>query len=191
MSRLLMLFSAVVGLGLFVGCDSGPWDAPPYAEIDDIEDINVSWTACRLDPLTGGPQTPGCENDPPVILPLTVMVRDVRTNSPLNNVRIWYASGFHKILLLPQEVLEAVDLPDTDRWEYLAGQGNVFAEFSGTFDGNYRPTFYEGWTDSHGLSNVWLYIEEMPTDDSGQPKEAGVMISIGVDTITVKLGSSG
>jgi hypothetical protein len=191
MSRYFLLFLAALALTFVTGCDAGPWDAPPYAEIGEIEDIQVAWSSCRLDPLSGLPQTPGCENDPPIIIPINAMVRDVRNGSPLNNVRIWYASGFNKIFLLPQEVLEAVDLPDTERWAYLAGEGNVYAEFSGTFDGDYRPTFYEGWTDSHGLSSVWLYIEEMPTDDTGQPKESGVIISIGVDTITLKLGTAG
>jgi len=191
MSRYFLLLFAAVTLTFVTGCDSGPGDAPPYAEISDIEDIQVSWSSCRLDPLSGLPQTPGCENDPPVTIPPNTMVRDARSGSPLNTVRIWSASGFNKIYLLPQEVLEAVDLPETERWEFLANQGNVYAEFSGTFDGDYRPTFYEGWTDSHGLSSVWLYIEEMPTDDSGQPKESGVIISIGVDTVTMKLGTAG
>ena len=190
MSRLPALLIAVSLLGLTAGCDAGPWDAPPYAEIDEVEDINVAWQACRLDPLTGGPQTPGCENDPPVIIPLNIMVRDARYNSPLNNVKIWYSSGYNKVYLLPQEVLEAVELPETDRWAYLAERGDVFAEFSGAFDGDYRPTYYQGWTDSNGLSSVWVFVEEMPTDDTGQAKETGVLISIGVDSITVKLGTS-
>ena len=191
MSRYLTLLLAVMSLSFVMGCDAGPWEAPPYAEISDIEDINVSWTACRLDPLTGGPMTPGCENDPPVILPLNIMVRDARNGSPLNNVKIWYASGYHKIYVLPQEVLEAIDLPDTDRWAYLTDRGDIFAEFSGSLDGDYRPTYHEGWTNANGLSSVWLYIEEMPTDDGGQIMESGVMISIGVDTLAVKLGTAG
>jgi len=190
MSRILLLLVSAPLLGFLLGCDAGPWDAPPYAEISEIEDINVSWTSCRLDPLTGLPQTPGCEPDPPVILPLNIMVRDARYSSPLNNVKIWYSSGYHKIYLLPQEVLEAVELPETDRWAYLAERGDVFAEFSGAFDGDYKPTFYEGWTDANGLSSVWVYIEEMPTDDTGQARESGILISIGVDTLTVKLGVS-
>ena len=190
MSRFILLLSAGSLLGLLAGCDAGPWDAPPYAEIAEIEDINISWTGCRLDPLSGEPQTQGCENDPPVIIPLNVMVRDGRYSSPLNNVKIWYSSGYHKIFLLPQEVLEAVDLPETDRWAYLAERGDVFAEFSGSFDGDYRPTYYQGWTDSSGLSSVWIFVEEMPTDATGQAKETGILISIGVDTITVKLGTS-
>ncbi len=188
MSRLFGLLIAVPLLGFATGCDSGPWDAPPYAEIDDVEDISISWQACRLDPLSGAPQTAGCENDPPVVLPLNIMVRDTRYNSPLNNVKIWYSSGFSKIYLLPQEVLEAVELPETDRWQYLAERGDVFAEFSGAFDGDYRPTYYQGWTNSNGLSTVWVFIEEMPTDETGQAKESGILISIGVDTLTVKLG---
>ena len=149
MSRYFALMTAVLSLGFLMACDPGPWDAPPFAEIDDIEDIQVPWTACRIDPLTGNTSTPGCENDPPVILPLNVLVRNARTQEPLNNVRIWYASGYHLIYLLPQEVLEAVDLPGTERWEYLEERGDVFAEFSGSFDGDYRPTYHEGWTNSN------------------------------------------
>ncbi len=190
MSRYFALMTAVLSLGFLMACDPGPWDAPPFAEIDDIEDIQVPWTACRIDPLTGNTSTPGCENDPPVILPLNVLVRNARTQEPLNNVRIWYASGYHLIYLLPQEVLEAVDLPGTERWEYLEERGDVFAEFSGSFDGDYRPTYHEGWTNSNGISTIWLYVEEMPTDDAGQAKESGIVVSIGVDTVVVKLGTA-
>ncbi|MBJ94689.1 MAG: hypothetical protein CMP23_09500 [Rickettsiales bacterium] len=188
MARLFVLLVTASLTGMLVGCDAGPWDAPPYAAIDEVEDIQVAWQACRLDPLTGGPQTPGCENDPPIIMPLNVMVRDARYNTPLNNVKIWYASGHSKIYLLPQEVVEVVGVPDTERWDYVTERGDTFAEFSNAFDGDYRPTFYQGWTDDSGLSSVWLFIEEMPMDDTGQARESGILISIGVDTLTVKLG---
>ena len=108
------LLCSLISLVFTSGCYPGPWDAPPYAVLQDSEDINVSWSGCRLDQNSGLPTNPLCEPSPPVILRLDARVEDERSGDPLNNVRIWFTSGFGKIYLLPQEVLEAVDVPETE-----------------------------------------------------------------------------
>ncbi len=183
----------VLGIWGLVGvaCDAGPWDAPPNSEIVDIEDIQVSWTGCSIDQTTGELQNPGCEQSPPVIFRLDALVRNETTLSPLNNIRIWYTSGYKNIYLLPQEVLEAVTTPESPRWADVAGDGEIFAEFAGTFEGDYRPTYYEGWTDNQGVSTVWIWIDSMPLDETGKAKESGIIVSIGAETEIVSLTAAG
>ena len=185
------LLSSLVAVVFLSGCYAGPWDAPPFAVIQDTEDLNVSWSGCRLNQTDGLPTNPLCEPSPPVILRFDARVEDERTGDPLNNVRSWFTSGYSKIYLLPQEVLEAVDVPETDRWEALVAEGEIFAEFSEGFDGDYKPTYHETWTDSIGVASVWIFVEEMPTDDTGTAKESGIIVSIGADTQVVKLAVQG
>jgi len=186
-----VLLSSLIAVMFLSGCYPGPWDAPPYAILQDSEDINVAWSGCRLDQTSGLPMNPLCEPSPPVILRLDARVEDERTGDPLNNVRIWFTSGFQKIYLLPQEVLEAVDVPDTDRWQALMEDEQIFAEFSEGTDGDYRPTYHETWTDNIGVASVWIFIEEMPTDDTGVAKESGIIVSIGADSQVIKLAVQG
>ena len=69
----------------------------------------MSWVGCKIDEATGLLSNPLCEESDPVIFRLDILVQDERSIQPLNNVRIWFTSGFNKIYLLPQDVLEAIE----------------------------------------------------------------------------------
>ena len=182
----LTLFSILV---FAMGCDVGPWDAPPGAQIAEVEDIRVAWFGCILDPTTGQPQNPSCEPSAPVQIPMTVQVIDPDTEIPLNNIRISFSSGYGEIYLLPQEVIEALAIPDSERWGTIA-DGEVWAELTGSWEGDYRPTYYETWTDNNGLATFWIWVNEMPTDATGNPKDTFVRADIGVYHTFIKLTSS-
>jgi hypothetical protein len=176
---------------LLVGCDNGPWDAPPNAVIGEVDPLKVAWFGCQLDPATGMPMNPSCDIEqpsPPVIFPLTIDVYDEDTEVPVNNVWVRFTTGYVDIYVLPQEVIEAVALPDSTNWTDIAETSEVWAEFSGSFEGDYRPTFAEVWTDNYGRATVWVWVQRMPVDvASGQAKESMIMIDIGADSQIVDL----
>jgi len=182
------------GLALCVAvtsCANGPWPAPPGAEIGELVDIKVAWFACQVDPLTGIPLNENCDIEqpsPPVIFPLTIYVQDGNTEDPINNIWVEVTSGFHDVYLLPQEVIEAVIYPDTDRWQDVAGSDEIWAQFSGSFEGDYKPTYLQTYTDNNGLAKLWVWVQRMPVDSqSGQAKESSILVDIGVDSAVINL----
>ena len=114
-------------------------------------------------------------------------VRDVNTEAPANNIRVWFTSPYSDVYLLPQEVLEALNVPSGGDWDQVIDRGEIWAEFSGRFDGNYRPTYHEGWTDRRGVASVWVWVNTMPTDESGAPLQTQVQVSIASDTTALRL----
>lgn len=190
MRSYLVLFAMLSIVALGTACDNGPWDAPPGSEIVELEDIRVAWFGCVLEPTTGEPQNPNCEPSAPVQIPVTAQVRNSDSLEPLNNVRISFTSGFGSIYLLPQEVIEAIALPDTENWADIMSSGEIWAEFTGEWEGDYRPTYYETWTDSNGLVQFWIWVDSMPVDATGNPKDTMIRADIGVDHKFFKLSSS-
>ncbi len=191
MKQTLAILSALVVCVSVASCANGPWQAPPGTVIGEIEDIKVAWFACQIDPLTGAAVNPNCnveQPSPPVIFPLTIQLQDEETELPVNNVWVDITSGFSDIYLLPQEVIEAVVLPDTPNWQDIAGSDEVWAQFSGTFEGDYRPTYLQTWTDNNGLVQLWVWVQRMPVDtQAGQAKESSILIDIGVDQLVLTL----
>ncbi len=175
------------------GCANGPWDAPPGSVLNDFEDMRISWFGCQTDPASGEPLNPNCnieQPSPPVIFPLSLSVVNGETLLPVNNVWLSVTTGFKDIYVLPQEVIEAIALPDTDNWSDVAATDEVWAEFSGTFEGDYRPTYLETWTDNNGQVDVWVWIQKMPIDpSSGQAVQSSILVDIGVDSATLGLQS--
>ena len=175
---LILAFAAL----LLPACATGPVDATYNYEIVEMDDFQLPWTGCLLDQQTGQPLNPECEPSPPVIVRLDARVRDSLTNIPANNVRIWFNSAYSDAYLLPPEVLEAIEIPSGGNWDTVTNQGEVWAEFSGTWDGNYRPTYFEGWTDKNGLASAFLFVNTMPTNPTGQPIQMTVTVSTASDT---------
>jgi len=186
-AKLLTLLSIAV---LVTACDTGPWDAPPGAEIQDIDDLRVAWFGCLQDPTTGENQSPSCVDSDPVQIPLTVQVLDTNSRVPLNNIRIAFTSGFGSIYLLPQRVIEALEVPNTESWDEVVADGEIWAEFTGSWEGDYRPTYYETWTDNHGIARFWIWVEALPKDPTGAAKDSFILADIGVHQLTIKLTSS-
>lgn len=182
---------SVIAVILLAGCDSGPWDAPAGTVIQEIDSFQVSWFGCQVDPATGEALNPTCDLEqpsPPVIFPITINVFDEETEWPVNNVWVRISSGFKDIYLLPQEVIEAIALPDTENWSDIEATEEVWAEFSGTWEGDYKPTFLETWSDNNGQAQVWVWVQMMPLDPaSGQAKQSSVMVDIGVDMMLIDL----
>lgn len=172
------------------GCATGPYDAPPTAEFGEIQDIIVPWFACLLDEETGLPD-PNCVPSDPVIFPLNVTVIDSSTKLPINNVRVTFTSLWPEVYVMPQSVLEAVVLPETENWQQLETGGEVFAQFSGDFEGDYRPTYHDTWTDQSGRARTWVYVDTMPTDAVGQVVESTIIIDMGLQALPFKLQSAG
>jgi len=175
---------------LTAGCDTGPWDAPPGSEIQDIDDLRVPWFGCLQDPTTGANQAENCQDSGPVQIPVTIQVLDGNSSLPLNNIRIAFTSGYNDILLLPQEVIEALAVPEGGSWDQVVSDGEIWAEFTGEWDGDYRPTYYETWTDNQGLARFWIWVEAMPKDATGTAKDSFVLADIGVHQAIIKLTSS-
>lgn len=193
--KLRLVIPSVLSVLLLAACDAGPWDAPYGSVIKEIETIQVSWFGCQIDPETGESTNPNCDLEqpsPPVVFPLNINVYNEDTEVPLNNVWVRVASGYQDIYLLPQEVIEAVGLPDewtdeNDDWDDIEN-GEVWAEFTGTWRGDYRPTFAETWTDNTGTADVWVWIQRMPVDPlSGQAKQSSIFVDIGVDFVDIEL----
>ena len=180
---------ALMGL-LLPACSTGPVDATYRHEIVAFEDLQVNWIGCQLDQETGQQQNPNCQNGNPVIIRLDARVRDIDTELPVNNVRVWFNSAYERVYLLPQEVLEAIEIPVTEGWDEAMGRGDIWAEFAGTFEGDYRPTYHEGWTNQAGVASVWLYIEEMPRSEQGQATETSIIVSTATDVALMKLTPS-
>jgi hypothetical protein len=191
MKQQLAVLCGLVLCASVASCASGPWQAPPGTLIGEQEDIKVAWFACQIDPITGDALNPNCDLEqpsPPVIFPLTIFLYDEETDLPVNNVWVEITSGFHDIYLLPQEVIEAVIYPDTENWQDVAGSDEIWAQFSGSFEGDYRPTYLQTFTDNNGLARLWVWVQTMPVDlQAGQAKEAGILIDIGVDKVSVTL----
>jgi hypothetical protein len=188
LSRLLVLPLAML---LLPACSTGAVDATYQHELVQFEDFTVAWTGCTLDATTGQQDNPNCQNSNPVILRLDARVRDTETELPVNNVRVWFNSGYELVYLLPQEVLEAIEVPITEGWDDVLGRGEVWAEFAGTFEGDYRPTYHESPTDQNGVASVWLYIQEMPRNETGQASAAQITVSIASDVQIFKLTPAG
>lgn len=180
-----MLFAALAG------CSSAPVEAPYYARLVVPEEVSVSWIGCELDTDTGLPTNPQCENSPPIAIRTSVRVINDADDVPMNNVRVYFNSGFSNIYLLPQEVMLAVETPDeaggdgADEWGNVSEE--VWAEFASQYAGDYRPTYHEGFTDSVGNAMVWLWIDEMPRDTSGKAVETEIGVSIASEAKVIKL----
>ena len=188
--KLSLLCGLVVCLSV-ASCANGPWQAPPGTVINEVEDVKVAWFACQIDPLTGQPLDQNCnleQPSPPVIFPLTIYLTNEDTEEPVNNVWVEVTSGFEDIYLLPQEVIEAVIYPDTENWQEVAASDEIWAQFSGTFEGDYRPTYLQTSTDNNGLAKLWVWVQRMPVDtQAGQAKESSIMIDIGVQRTIVTM----
>ncbi len=172
------------------GCATGPFDAPPTAVFGDTEDLTVPWFGCVIDEDTGLPSDT-CFDSDPVVFPLSIYVTDETTDLPINNIRVTFTSMWPDIYVMPQSVIEAVVIPDTENWSTVANGGEVFAQFSGDFEGGYKPTFHDTWTDSAGRARTWVFIERMPQDTTGQVVESTILVDMGVETLAVKLQSAG
>ena len=190
----LFAFAGFTVLFVLSGCVSAPVDAPYYARILEWEeDLEVPWVGCRRAQDTGELQNPNCTESDPVIIRLDARVYDDRTLLPMNNVRIWFTSPHREIYLLPQEVLEAIELPtdpDSGWTTATQDQQELWAEFAGTFEDDYRPTYHEGYTDRSGMATVWIYVERMPIDEQGQALETQITVSIASHTQVVALKTS-
>ncbi len=181
-----MAFPRLLALPLMMlllpACSTGPVDATYRHELVQFEDMQVSWMGCSLDAETGQQENPNCQNSNPIILRLDARVRDIETELPANNVRVWLNSGYELVYLLPQEVLEAIEVPITEGWDDVLGRGEVWAEFAGTFEGDYRPTYHETATDQNGMATVWLYIQEMPRAIAGTAVQTNIVVSTATST---------
>ncbi|GEM_PF-1629571 len=190
----LFAFAGFTTLFVLSGCVSAPVDAPYYARIGEFEDTEVPWVGCRLDQNTGELENPNCLPSDPVILRMDARVYDDRNNLPMNNVRIWFTSPYNRIYLLPQEVLEAIELPPDDPdsgWTTATqDQQELWAEFAGTFEDDYRPTYHEGYTDGNGVATVWIFVEAMPTDVQGQAVETNIGVGIASHNVAATLATS-
>ncbi len=190
----LLACAGFTALFVLSGCVSAPVDAPYYARIQEFEDTEVPWIGCRRDQNTGELQNPNCLVSDPVIFRLDARVYDTRSLLPMNNVRIWFSSPFNRIYLLPQEVLEAIELPPDDPdsgWTSATqDQQELWAEFAGTFEDDYRPTYHEGYTDGSGNATVWIYVESMPIDEQGQAVETAISVGIASHTTIATLTSA-
>ncbi|MCO4770332.1 MAG: hypothetical protein KDA24_09910 [Deltaproteobacteria bacterium] len=181
-----LLILAAAGL-ILPACSTGPVDATFQYEIIDFEDVQVPWVGCTIDPTTGQLTNPSCQPSPPVIFRLDARVRNEDSEIPANNIRTWFTSTYSDIYLLPQEVLEAINIPSGGDWDTVTNRGEIWAEFSGRFDGNYRPTYHEGWTDKRGMASVWVFVNSMPTDESGGVIESAIQIGIASDSAFIRL----
>ena len=173
--------------GMLGGCVAGPIDATYNLELAPFEDVAVPWFGCARDTSTGELQNPNCRPSDPVIFRFDARVRDAETQLPQNSIRVWMTSPYSRIFLLPQEVLEAINVPNTENWADVMNRGEIWAEFSGNYEGDYRPTYLETWTDNRGLATVWVWIDEMPLNASGQATAAEIQVSIASDTELLKL----
>ncbi len=181
------LLTLSLTLLMLPACSTGPVDATYRHELAAFEDFKISWLGCATDAETGQQENLACQNSNPIILRLDARVRDTESDLPVNNVRVWFNSGYELIYLLPQEVLEAIEVPVTEGWDEVLGRGEIWAEFAGTFEGDYRPTYHEGSTDQNGVATVWLYIQEMPRNAGGLATETSVTISTASDTEILRL----
>lgn len=186
----LLLFLLTLLMFVLSGCATGPFDAPPSATFSDVEDIIVPWFGCTIDDVTGLPD-PECRESDPVIFPLSIYVEDEDTNLPINDVRVTFTSLWGDIYVMPQSVIEAVVLPNSERWSDVDAGGEVFAQFSGQYEENYQPTFHDTWTDAAGRARTWVFIERMPQDEAGQVVESTILIDMGVETVAFKMQSAG
>ncbi len=185
----LMLVPMTLLLFALTGCATGPFDAPPGAEFSDVDDLQIPWFGCLIDIQTGLPN-PNCRNSDPVVFPLSVWVTDSVSTLPINNVRVTFTSFWSGIYVMPQSVIEAVSLPETEGWSTLSGGGEVFAEFSGEYEGGYEPTYHDTWTDSTGRARTWVVIETMPQDATGMVTQSGILVDMGVESFVVNLQAS-
>ena len=183
-NKLLVLALAALVLP---ACSTGPIDATFNYELVEFEDLAVPWTGCTIDQQTGQQTNPNCELSDPVIFRLDARVRDTNTEIPGNNIRVWFTSPYNDIYLLPQEVLEAINVPSGGDWDQVIDRGEVWAEFSGRFDGNYRPNYHEGWTDRRGVASVWVWVNSMPLDETGIALQSELHVSIASDVAIMRL----
>lgn len=182
--KLLILALAALVLP---ACSTGPVDATFNYELMDMEDLIVPWVGCQIDQTTGQQLNPNCQVSDPVIFRLDARVRDTDTQTPGNNIRVWFTSTYGDIYLLPQEVLEAINVPSGGDWDTVIDRGEIWAEFSGRFDGNYRPTYHEGWTDSRGVASVWVFVNTMATNEQGGVIQSQIQVNIASDSNSVLL----
>ena len=186
-AKKLILLGAAVALP---ACSSGPVDATYNLELVPFEDLQMPWTGCEVDSETGELNNPNCRVSDPVIFRLDARVRDGDTLVPANNIRVWFTSPFNQIFLLPQEVLEAIEVPTTERWNDVLDRGEIWAEFSGNYEGDYRPTYHETWTDRRGMASVWVWVDSMPVDATGKALAADLQVSIASDIEVLKMATA-
>jgi hypothetical protein len=171
-------------------CSTGPIDATFNYELTEFEDLTIPWRGCQIDATTGLQQNPNCAVSDPVIFRLDARVRDANSLVPANNIRTWFTSPYNDIYLFPQEVLEAIQVPSGGDWDQVIDRGEIWAEFSGRFDGNYRPNYHEGWTDRRGVASVWVWVNSMPRQETGAATQTELHVSIASDTAIVRLQSA-
>ena len=179
-----VLLSAVAPM--MVAC-GGPFPAPYQSEIAPIDDIEFPWPGCRLDPFTGQKIQPSCEDPEPMILRIDMLVRNIDSLIGYNNVRVSFNTSYHDIYVLPPEVIQAVDTPSSSSGWNSIDSSEVWAEFSGTLDGDYAPTYGQTATNNAGVASAFLWVQSLPADESGAVKGAVMYVSTGNDYMKVKL----
>lgn len=179
---------------LLPACSLGPWPAPPGATIEMIEDdITVPWFPCT-------DVIPDCVESQ-FLIHTSVRVED-ELGDPLNNVEVAFTSMWQDVFFVPQSVIQAVDYPSTSSWAAIESSGDVYAELTGEFDGDYRPTYFETATDRNGRSEVWIWVESLPINLSQagqagggggaavlQPIGVSILVDIGADSRALELSA--
>lgn len=176
-----------------VGCSAGPFQAPFSARLDMPEDIEVGWNESINDFDDGYGAV--------FIVDVLVYNTDDATGEvfPVENVEVEVTSGWAGLYLLPAEAVNVVDPPELPEdvtspsdvkdycededgnfdnteewcsWYYDSISGQYYEFGTGYADaGGYSPNYAQLATNGRGLARVFLYLDALPEESSGESAE--------------------
>lgn len=153
-------------------------------EILPLDDIHLAWPECLLDRTTGVWEGPGCDDPPPVVIPLAVSVQDAAAQAPAAGAEVIVTSAFGDIYVVPRELLEVLDPGLVSELDAAGGDPVVY---TGGERPDYRPGFASLPADDEGMARLYLWVSRVPQASSGAALTSTLSISAGLSSLQVRL----
>ncbi len=174
---------------LLAGCAPGPIAAPYGSSLVMPEDIEFGddMAYAQAGDLTGG-------------LFYTYIGVLGPDGLPLNGIQVEITSGWTGAYLIAEKAVRVVDtyeqdcnpLPEdtTDPcYAWFDTEGQEFVEFAGDYTelGGFGPTYMSAPTDNRGLLPVYVFVDSIALDSTGEAVNIPIFASIGLETQSFQL----
>lgn len=190
---------SLAGALLLVGCAPGPIAAPYGSSLvmpDDIEfGFDNAYSAAG--DLTGGL----------FYTYIGVLGPDDGTafgGEPLNGIQVEITSGWTGAYLIAEKAVRVVSdyedvcrsgiedgslEPDDPCYAWFDTEGQEFVEFAGDYSelGGFGPTYMSAPTDNRGILPLYVFVDSVSTDSTGEAVNIPIFASIGTETQSFQL----
>lgn len=189
---------ALVGASLLVGCAPGPIAAPYGSSLVMPEDIEFGFDNAYS---TAGDLTGGL-----FFTYIGVLGPDdgsAFAGEPLNGIQVEITSGWTGAYLIAEKAVRVVDDyeaactenppddPEDPCYAWFDTEGQEFIEFAGDYSelGGFGPTYMSAPTDNRGILPLYIFVDSVSTDSTGEVVNIPIFASIGTETQSFQLAA--